>query len=509
MKYILNILLVLLLSVLLVSCRGKQQGNVSSASTSTPMQTKNNNSVQNTPTETASLPAVSSSNGTIGSEISLVKKQYKTKYLLQNGIKINYQNDALKNTNTEIPFSIPQISGLVNKDLEKKINQSILADTEKEIKSYISKTNLNFQSHYLSCQVALNANNLLSIGIFLDDYPPLAGFLYRLTDGKRLFLKDIFTEGTDYVSLINEKMPEAILQGDKNQEENLMAPFSSVKPDQDFILSDSKLYMVFNEGEGGFVERAGVAIPLTKIDDYVDVTDRYSGTERKTQLNSNLIVRVNNVFNTDQGEVIKRDTYNILTHYPQISGLRDAAFENTINTTIKNSINEVLNYPNLDNMFKNKFPKGTSDLLAGLYVRFNHYGILCIQRNVNVPQLQGFEEFNKVYSFDLIKKKVIDSKDILKDYISKNKELESKLTSLIKQSMQYSNNPQINDFINKVNYSFIINNSDICFYKYPYTDTTIVFSFKPNTIKDVSNTTIYSIQLKDILKGAPEDFFGW
>ncbi len=502
MKRILTMFLVLLLFIPLNGCRETKPVNTPAAVTPSPS---------------------SSDSGSVQKEITLVKKQNKTKYLLSNGIEINSLKKTVQNPNTALDFSFPQISGLVDKGLEKKLNESILSDMEAALKNYLSESKTDPQSLYLYFDVGLNANNLLSVSIFSYFYtysenhpqPPLFGFLYRLTDGQRLYLKDIFTAGTDYIPLINGKVIESIAGnegGEREENDILMAPFSTIKPDQAFYLTSSRLYIIFNAGESGFAARGAVPIPLSKIDDYVDVTDRYSGTERKTQLNTDLIVRANNIFTSEKGEIIKKADYKIWTHYTEISGLRDTAFETTVNSTIKNAVYEVVNDPKLEGLIKENNSGTTPTIVVSMEISFNHYGLLCLYRNVYVLDngSSQFQNYNSVYSFDLLKKKQVDAKNLLNEYITKNKGMADTFASLAKGSLESQNNPELNDFINEINYSFIMDKGLIYFDK-PSTasETEIIILFQPGTVKNFSNPVRSTISLKDIVKGAPEDFFGW
>lgn len=365
MKRILVLIIIILLTISQLGCNKKQENNIPKDNSTLPIESNNN--IENPVDSSAEIPYVQ--------EKKLVRKANKTKYLLSNGIEILREEKVVSTSKGSLSILIPKISGLINKTLEEKINKSIESDLENEVKVYADERENEPTS--LFAMIELNANNLLSIS-FQEDYsPPLYGFLYRLTDGKRLFLKDIFTEGTDYLSLINQKVVEGMLR--KGEEENFLSkPFSTIKQNQNFVLSEDALNIVFHQGEEGFLNRNSVSIPLSEIDDYVDVTDRYSGTERKTQERQSLIIRKNNIFITNKAEIIKKTNGNIWSYYPQISGIRDIAFEEVINNTIKDGISEVMNSKALDNLTKG--PNQIMDYIAfvQMVVSFNNYGILCI-----------------------------------------------------------------------------------------------------------------------------------
>lgn len=518
MKLIVNIVLVLLLSLALVSCKEKPTSKEPAASSPTPspmQQDSKPNISTDDNMNTVPADAVKSE------EIKLVKKKDKTKYLLSNGIAINNPSKVIKTDKTVVSLNFPQISGLADKDIEKRINDSISMDMENAVKTYISELsdydiNESNISNGVYCQVNLNANNLLSVSLNGLYTSPYFGFLYRLTDGKKLYLKDIFTEGTDYVSLMNQEITEAILGRSGDESDLLKSPFSTIREDQEFSLSASNLYIIFGRNDNGFVRRYSVSIPLSKIDDYVDVADRYSGTERKTQINQNLIIRNNNIFTTEKGYVTKKKNGEVWAHYFQISGLRDSSFEEVINNTIKTSINEVLN----DQFFDSLTPKGERDnnciAHINVSVAFNQYGLLILSRGLTKPEdFRNIGDFRKIYAFDLIHKKQVDVKKMLNDYISKDKKLEDIFCNSVKNSILSiygnSNTDLVNDVKTCINYTFIMNNALLYFMdSYPSSNgVRISVSFKPNTLKGTSDELYSEVPFKEIISGAPEDFFGW
>lgn len=498
MKQKARALLTLILSMALVSCGGKQPVS--------PLAEGNSASVQ---TQTINDPG--DINSGIGTK--LVKKPQKTRYLLSNGVEIKHTDISYDTREGDRTLPCPQVSGLVDKTLEARINRTIVEDVEKKVRSFTGKSNTEY--FHLECTVQLNANNLLSISINNMYSPPVAGFLYRLTDGKRLYLKDIFTEGTDYVSLMNERTAVGILGGYLSEEELLREPFKSISEEQDFSLGKSSLFLIFHPGESGFVQSHTLDIPLSSIDDYVDVLDRYSGTERKNHERQELIIRENNIFIAEKGDVIKRKGENVWSHYPYISGLRDTAFEETVNKKIQDGLSEVINGKYLDGL--QKIPDQFEDRIAviEMQVTFNYYGFLCIKRHVyNDAYIKDLENLDAVYTFDLNKKKLIDAKSILSGYMAKNKGLQSSLTNIIKEQLasQYASTTSrsIDETGLDLDYSFILNKGSIYFSKYyQEDDLRLCIDFKPNTINGFSDVLRCTVPLKDIYTGAPEDFFGW
>lgn len=471
--------------------------------------------------------SINPENSPIPNEIILVKKTDKTKYLLTNGIKIDYKDITIDTKNGAATVRCSQISGLKDKSIEEKLNKFIKDNLVIEVRNYAVEKDLKGeQLNNLYCVTELNANNLLSVSLRDFYSEPIYGFLYRLSDGKRLYLKDIFTEGTDYVSLVNRNVIESIIgdakadnnafDGGTDYEEYLKAPFSTINPDQNFALSNSTLYIIFLKGEGGFERRFSIPIALSSIDDYMDVTDRYSGTERNTQLYTDLIIRHNNNFFTSTSSVIKRTNGNIWVTFDAISGLRDDAFEKSINATIKTKVDEVLKEKCLDSLVKDKAQDPRRDFVAIIEfnVLFNNYGVLCLSGNVIGPNYMNNKDLDKlytVYSFDLIKKRPLDTKMILSDYIIKNNVTEEIFTNLVKDSLKkeltHRNATNADDLCSKVNYSLIKEKSFVYFSESEITQIHVYL--KQDSINGLPSNIDCYFPLTSISKGAPEDFFGW
>jgi phosphate transport system substrate-binding protein len=445
--------------------------------------------------------------------IKLVEKAYKTKYLLSNGIQIKYTSMPIKIDNRDSGIMLPQIDGLIDKSVEEKINSAIKSDLETEIKLYASELTEEFLG--FESRVTLNANNLLCVSLHGFYTPPMQGFLYRLTDGKRLNIKDIFTEGTDYVPLLNKNVTEGILAGDALDENLLREPFKSITPNQSFSLSPSTLHVIFLKGEGGFNKRSSIAVPLKNIDNYVDVMDRYSGTERKTQLHADMFVRSNNIFTTNKGEVYKRENGNLWLYYPEISGLRNPTLERTINSAIKNGIDELKDSPMFNNLPTGDAYGKESIAVIEFTTTFNYYGILSIERNVySFSAEKHFDNLHKVYCFDLKNGRDLDWKDLLTAYFSKNKVSQLTFVDGVKESLKqqcFSNKLELKGVSNyNIDYSYILKNSSIYFTK-QYTDDFIYVyaSFILNSADGNTFRVDCVVPLKDIYQGVPEDFFGW
>lgn len=450
----------------------------------------------------------------ISPQNKLVRKSVKANYLIPNDIKMNEVRKTINTGKGQISFFYLEFNGFRDKTLENSLNKSIEKDIENEIKAYLTETaeaDEGFAPFY--CRLEFNANNLLSISIYSYYDTPIYGLLYRLSDGKRLYLKDIFTKGTDYVSLLNEKVILGIIGGDRSEEDILREPFSTIKPNQTFALSQTMLYIIFHRGEAGFADRNSIGIPLSSIDDYVDIIDKYAQNGERSPGESNSVVKYNNIFATDKQVVLKSAVGKVFVTYPLISGIRDSAFEKIINDTIWDGINKATNNKLLYNTANSN---KTNEYIASvrMYISCNHYGILCLDMTAysNFQNISS-QNLTASYTFDLIKKKPIDVKDILISYASKHKEFRDALVSCIRSNLITSYGPMNKEFIGQVNskidFSFIMDNGSVQLSNYYFQDdTSILIHFKDHILNNTPNVFDSQVPLKKIIKTSTEDFFG-
>ena len=179
---------------------------------------------------------------------------------------ININNDIVENpilvdkiirekTNfINIDVEIPQIIGLTNKEQEKDINREILDWTNLWIKD-ARDTSENFKPtipyEMKARYILTNDENILS---FFIDYYQFSGGAHGITNrntyniniksGDKVLLKDLFEEGYDYKTFINEEIKKQI---SKNPEYYFTGKegFNGIKDDQSFYIKDGKLIIHF------------------------------------------------------------------------------------------------------------------------------------------------------------------------------------------------------------------------------------------------------------------------
>ncbi len=153
-----------------------------------------------------------------------------------------------------IDVEIPQIVGLSNDSKEKDINREILDKTNlwiKEAKDTSEDIKPTIPYELMSRYVLTNNKDILS---FYIDYYQFSGGAHGITirstyninneTGEKVMLKDLFQEGFDYKTYINEeirkeinKHPDYYFTGKEG--------FNGIKEDQSFYIKDNKLLIHF------------------------------------------------------------------------------------------------------------------------------------------------------------------------------------------------------------------------------------------------------------------------
>ncbi|MBD7913980.1 DUF3298 and DUF4163 domain-containing protein [Clostridium sp. Sa3CUN1] len=153
-----------------------------------------------------------------------------------------------------IDVEIPQIVGLVSRKKEEEINNEILEwtnlwikDTKDTSEKLMPTIPYELQARYL----VTNNKDILS---FYTDYYQFSGGAHGITtrnmynintySGDKVLLKDLFEEGYDYKTFINNqiykeinKQPENYFQGKEG--------FNGIKDDQDFYIKNDKIIIHF------------------------------------------------------------------------------------------------------------------------------------------------------------------------------------------------------------------------------------------------------------------------
>ncbi|GLI06035.1 hypothetical protein YDYSG_20650 [Paenibacillus tyrfis] len=178
-------------------------------------------------------------------------------------------------TKPRLDVKYPQVLGLQNRLVQRIVNHSILDAIYKLVRKqdYVQDQTRTVSGSY---KVKLHKNGLLSLLYDVYGYSQGAahGLAYQssqtfnLRDGREYQLKDLFKPGSDYV----RRLSAIIRRRFKEQDIPMIAEFRSIRPDQDFYLTDRAIGIYFQLYEYtpyayGFPT---FEIPFTEVADILD-----------------------------------------------------------------------------------------------------------------------------------------------------------------------------------------------------------------------------------------------
>lgn len=175
---------------------------------------------------------------------------------------INTKLEVSETTTLKLTVKYPEITGLENSAVQNDLNALFAklaaeaASRGHEIEKYIGQDHIARQVKaeiYFDYQVKYNRKGLLSV--VFSDYQYSGGahgitvqssYTFDLKTGKEYKIKDVFKDGSDYVSLISNEVKK---QMEEREMTFLLAPFNSIKTDQDFYLSEKAVVVYFQAYE--------------------------------------------------------------------------------------------------------------------------------------------------------------------------------------------------------------------------------------------------------------------
>lgn len=166
----------------------------------------------------------------------------------------------------EVRLKIPKITKAKDKETEEKFNK-LIEDKILELKSQVAdqaksdydsykKEGVEFHKYevYSEFKVTYNKNNFLSIPLRTYYYTGGAhgltiqyGYNFDLNKGTEVSLKELFTEGFDYKSIINKEIKNQIQE--KKDEYYPELKFTSIEENQTYYVDNDDLVIFYQQYE--------------------------------------------------------------------------------------------------------------------------------------------------------------------------------------------------------------------------------------------------------------------
>ncbi|NLJ99991.1 MAG: DUF4163 domain-containing protein [Clostridia bacterium] len=205
-------------------------------------------------------------------------------------IEINTEKIVSESEDIELDLEIPVISGLVDQNLQERINKEI-SDNAMEIKAELEKSrsslvenikdeSLDTPLHTYQLFVGYetyNNGDILSLAVETYQYSGGAHggthvdfYNFDIRTGRLLMLSDLFQDDVDYISVINEEIEKQIADQRESGEDIYFdgdMGFQSIEANHPFYINDNQLILHFSQYEiapyaTGMPE---FALPLTSL----------------------------------------------------------------------------------------------------------------------------------------------------------------------------------------------------------------------------------------------------
>jgi hypothetical protein len=178
----------------------------------------------------------------------------------ENPINIDTDGEKSEDATLILKIQYPKISGGANKTAEDRIN-TLLAKHAADFKdTWLKDYRENAQEvmsfhkfqYYIGTQYKITYNSKGKLGVLFEDYVYSGGahgmtyrksYLLDLSTGQEYGLKDLFRESAAYVTLVNQEVKRQM--DESGLTPGLLSPFESIKPDQDFYLTEDGLVIYF------------------------------------------------------------------------------------------------------------------------------------------------------------------------------------------------------------------------------------------------------------------------
>lgn len=187
---------------------------------------------------------------------------------LINNTLFTYEEVVISNEelNLNINMTIPQISGLANKQAQTNINDILIAHAnlkKEEINNYAEAdyesltAGMTPFAHALDYWVDIKSNEQDYISLMVSNYSFMGGahgninsygFTFRLSDGYLYTFADIFEEGYDYYDVINQEIVDNDKEfiGESEDFSYIIEEFMGIEDQPKFFIQDGFLTIFYD-----------------------------------------------------------------------------------------------------------------------------------------------------------------------------------------------------------------------------------------------------------------------
>lgn len=397
------------------------------------------------------------------------------KFIYQNGLNVEYEQNSVNEDNKYIEKYYPQINGLINKEVEKNINNDIVNLVNMHLKkaeNFITKKYPDpvIQSISTSAFVNYSCNNVIFIefssyvnynaGTVSEGYYIASSVGYDLNTGNKLSLKDLFINGIDYNTLLNNHIYMEIIKSNYDDPDSLYMnkPFQGIRNNQSFSFNENRLSIIMDEQNDEFNTTGypvTIDIPLKEIGSDLAIFDRYFNEEENIFVSDRIKKLMPNYqyYEVNDGIMEYDEYYNIHIEAGEFKNMDDFKTKQMLEAMVSQNL-DVDSFRERAKDYSSSYPgKYYGNLYHVVDVMMSSGGYLSMNAFSSKNENNTIENHEKHINFDLNNNKMMTLKDIFAEGFDYKTEILEILRAFPKYSLPegtFSENEEIlfaeNDF---------------------------------------------------------------
>ncbi|WP_312698933.1 hypothetical protein [Sedimentibacter sp.] len=355
------------------------------------------------------------------------------KFIYKNGLEIEHISIDSDEDDKSVWKHYPRLSGLIDKEAEKKINDKIENQIDKKIseaESYVAPklTDNKIQSVSSWAHIEYNCNNVIFINYNSDITYGTDTFSeskyfsecigYDLNTGNTIGLKDLFKSGLDYSRILNDLIYMEIIKLNYDDPDSfyMYRPFQGIRENQSFSFSEYYLKIIIDEKNDEFntsYDKLYIYITMKDIGDYLAIFDRYFDEGKNIYENDRIKLFMPNFAGYSAYDIVREheEKYYIDIEIGEFYGIEDIETKKLLNEAVS---------PHFDaDGFRERAKAYSGTYYGGLYhyikIHMDNGGYISLNTFSDKNELDAAESHIEYVNFDLNNNKFMTLKDLFVD----------------------------------------------------------------------------------------------
>lgn len=360
------------------------------------------------------------------------------RFIYFNGLSIEYRQESKKDNDITIEKNYPQISGLINKETENKVNDSIKNTMElyaKELENYI-KSNSNAEQttfEFIASNASINysCNNVIFIEyynyIYYNSGPDKKSIEtiksdgFDLNTGNKIRLKDLFKNNSEFEKIINDKIYMEIIKNNYDDPDSayMNKPFQGIRENQSFNFDTNNLKIILDEKNDEFNSLGypnTMIIPLKEIGDELSIFERYFDKDINIFKKDRLLKLMPNQIEYKISDSVRKyeDYYMVEISRGKFINI-DPETRTKLESLIPNSCDSDGFIKRAEDFNKSNPNKYYGSMIHNINLMMNSGGYMSVAIYTHVEESGLIKSEQKYINYDLNENKIMELKDIFVD----------------------------------------------------------------------------------------------